>query len=283
MKLSQTLMVAALWLAAQGVAAQSLYNETTVQVPLKGPVSGSADAIDVNEGIHFRGEAAAHALADYGVLKVDGATRTWFYMGEGFVQPYYTSTARSKASFTDYLTFAGMPAGTAGTLTFELLVNGTHDTLAAGPWGFGTTGWQLDLRVAGQPFQLYHRETIAVNPTEGTTFTVVDSGGAFSKHRFEVPISFGQAVTVDARMEAWATAHVTVFATDSHFSAAYDLGNSAYWAGIVGVEVGGQPVEFTVSSASGADYLATMVPEPTPSALFLAGILALTVLRRRAR
>lgn len=274
MKLASWFVVAIMALAAQPAWSQSLHNETTVQVPLKGPVNGGTDTFDSNSGEHFAGEAAAHSLAAYGVLKVSGVAESDFYWGDGvgIVQSYFESRAQSKASFIDLLTFGGQPTGTSGVLAFDVLLRGTHTATGAGPWGYAISTWQFDLRVNGQPFQAFRSETLAVNPNDGWTFTVVDSGDAFSLHHYEVPFVFGSPVTLDARLDAGAFAHVVVAGSDGGFDVGYDLSRSAYWAGITGVTVGGEAVDYSVSSASGTDYRNSLVPIPEPGSASLVGL-----------
>ena len=271
-------------LAGQAASAQSLFNETWVQVPYKGRVTGGTDAFDSNAGEHFRGDAAASALAAFGVLKVDGVARTEFYWNDGVGIPssYFVTDAHSNASFSDYLTFVGQPAGTPGMLAFDVLLRGAETTSGAGPWGYASAQWQFDLRVDGQPFQAYRSATLAVNPSDGFTFTLVDSGDAFSLHRYEVPIVFGSPVSLSASLEGHASAHVQVFGADSSFEAGYDLARSAYWGGIASVTVDGEAVAFGVSAASGTDYRSSLipVPEPASAALLLLGLAALAAARR---
>ena len=285
MKLLGSVVLVMAGLAAQGASAQSLFNETWVEVPYKGRVTGGTDAFDSNAGEHFRGDAAANALAAFGVLKVGGVARTEFYWNDGVGIPasYFVTDAHSNASFSDYLTFDGQPAGTHGVLAFDVLLRGDQVNTGAGPWGVAASQWQFDLRVDGQPFQAYRHATLAVNPTDGWTVTVVDSGDAFSLHRYEVPIVFGWPVSMNAKLEGWASALAYVYGADASFEASYDLARSAYWGGIASVTVDGEAVAFGVSSASGTDYRSSLipVPEPASAALLLLGLAALAAARRR--
>lgn len=266
-------VLTALSVALPVAIAQSLHNETSAQVPLAALVSGATDAFTVNQGEHFRGEAAAQALAGFGVLKIGGTARTSFYVNDGLdiFQSSFESQARSKARFFDYLTFSGQSAGTAGVLALDVLLRGEQTHLAAGPWGFADTRWQFDLRIGGQPFHLERIAHGSVNPIDGPSFEVLESGNAFAQHRIEVPIIFGRPVSLDVRLEGSATANVLVTAADGSFEGHYDLTRSAYWGGIAGVTVGGQAVDFSVSAASGTDYRGSMVPIPEPRSVVLFG------------
>lgn len=285
MKLLGSVLIALAGVGAQAAWAQSLFSEAMVQVPFKGPVTGATDALDASAGEHYSGNAAASAVAAYGVLKIGGSAEANFYLGDGagIHFSYVESYAQSKASFTDYLTFSGQPAGTQGALAFDVLLRGEQTTAGAGPWGQAVSSWQFDLRVDGQPFQASRSATLAVHPTDGSTFTVVDSGRAFSMHHYEVPFTFGSAVTLDARLEAGAFATAWVAGgADGSFAAGYDLARSAYWGGITSVTVGGEAVDFALSSASGVDYRYSMVPVPEPgsAALLGLGLFALCAARR---
>lgn len=286
MKLFGSVVIAWAAVGAQAAWAQSLFSEATVQVPFKGPVTGATDAFDANAGEHFSGNAAASALAGYGVLKVGGSAQTDFYLGDG-VGIFFSqveSRGQSKAGFTDVLTFSGQAAGTPGLLAFDVLLRGEQSTAGAGPWGQALSIWQFDLRVNGHAFQAYRSETLAVNPTDGFSFTVVDSGDAFSLHHYEVAFTFGSAMTIDARLEAGAFATAWVAGgADGSFEAGYDLARSAYWGGITSVTVGGEAVDFELSSVSGVDYRYSMVPVPEPAsaALLALGLLALWAAQRR--
>lgn len=284
MKLLGSVVIVLAGVGAQAVCAQSLFNEATVKVHFKGPVTGGTDAFDSNAGEHFSANAAANALAAYGVLKVGGTAQANFLLADG-TDVYFNSVqseAKSKARFTDYLTFSGQPALTQGMLAFDVLLRGEQSTAGAGPWGIAISAWQFDLLVNGQLFQVYRSKTLAVNPRDGLTFKVVDSGAAFSLHHYEIPIAFDSPVTIDATLEAGAFPSVVVAGADSSFEAGYDLARSAYWGGITSVTVGGNAVDFGVTSASGVDYRHSMVPVPEPgsAALLVLGLLALRAGRR---
>jgi hypothetical protein len=193
MKLLGSVLIVLAGVGAQAAWAQSLFNEATVQVPFKGPVTGATDAFDANAGEHFSGNAAASALAAFGVLKVGGTAKTNFYWGDGS-DIYFSSVesrAQSKASFTDYLTFGGQPVGTEGMLSFDVLLRGEQPTAGAGPWGQAISTWQFDLRVNGQPFQAYRSATLAVNPTDGFTCSPWSTAATRSRcitTRFPLPL-----------------------------------------------------------------------------------------------
>ena len=59
-------------------------------------------------------------------------------------------------------------------------------------------------------------------------------------------------------------------------SSSFDLSQSVYWAGIQSVTVGGQPVAFSLTSASGHDWIQSSVPgngsAPEPGSLALLGL-----------
>ncbi len=86
MKLLVSVLVALAGIGAPAAWAQSLFNEAVVQAPFKGQVTDATYAFDANAGEHYRGSAAASALAAFGVLKVGGTAKADFYL-EDAVNP----------------------------------------------------------------------------------------------------------------------------------------------------------------------------------------------------
>lgn len=92
-----------------------------------------------------------------------------------------------------------------------------------------------------------------------------------------IPISFFITGEVSARNRIGRVDNIVAQA-----GAEIDLGHSVYWGGISSVEVGGVPVEYSVTSASGSDYRYSFAPVPEPSALLLL-LIGIPVLVLRSR
>lgn len=99
-----------------------------------------------------------------------------------------------------------------------------------------------------------------------------------------IPITFGEDTAFGASIDLFAFAHYY----DGHSSEwIADAGNSFYWGGIKDVtNAQGEAVSFSITSASGTDYLVSQapvpesVPEPSTYVLFSMGLLVLVASRR---
>lgn len=233
------------------------------------------------------GSAGTFALAEYGILKAKATA-------SATDDPYGSFTARSGVGFSDQLTFtaAGLE-GQAGTLNATIFFDrdlshqGEPTGYARGDLSVATsfdTFYYQDLlslqpsgcSVSAPPCQLQHTSSLAGT---GTIQYVWQTPTSLA---LAIPFTFGQATDLSVSLDMQAVA----FFTEGSSAWLADASHSLYWGGINSVSAAsGQPVTFTVSSASGTDYLRSFAPAqvPEPSTLFLliVGFIGLFAARRR--
>lgn len=235
-------------------------------------------------GTHHSGWAQAQAWADHGVLQIDAASEMTFLTGPNNFNSVYTSSATSTARFQDYLIVGGGTPGSAGWLTFGMQVTGLLDaTATADPYSAGSANWELRVNAGGQVSSIHH---VLTRWGDGTGYEV--SGGhagatPYATHWFTVPIVFGNSLSLAVRLEGRSVASAHAGASDSFAGGLVALGHSVVWAGIPAVSLADHTAvaAFSVVSASGTDYVPSMVPEPAAWMLWLGGAVALVGLRQR--
>ena len=102
-----------------------------------------------------------------------------------------------------------------------------------------------------------------------------------------IPVSFGQSVTLNYVVDLYATAEALTFAYGNpNSSAAFsDFSNTFSWGGITGAfDANGNALSnFSVSSASGFNYMQSAVPVPAAVWTFSSGLLGLIAISRRRK
>jgi hypothetical protein len=209
---------------------------------------------------------AGTVFVNWGVVKMTGSA-------------FGSLNTLARGIFRDELviTAPGVPNGTAGTVSYAIVVSGS---LFADAPGIARASWALAADLGGGNFDIN---------VGGTQNSVVNGGqyvGApFGTFSATVPFAFGSTMQLYVQLEGSAQAafNNTIPGLPN---AAFDMGQSLYWGGINAITVNGAPVSgFDVSSTSGTDYRNSMAPIPEPGALamMLAGLGVLVGLRRRCR
>lgn len=208
-------------------------------------ISGSATG-----GFTSAGSASLHLQP--GVIKLSGE-----FSGSG--------DAIARGILRDDLTFSapGVAAGTMANVTFWVYVNGA---LSANNVGVTDAGWQLQADLGGGAFDINRAGTLygsgPYSPNPGY------HGDSFGWYSATVAIQIGYAAPLDIELTGSAQG---AYEYDTGLPAAtFDLGHSLYWGGISSVTVGGVNLaSYSVASASGLDYSASLVPVPEPSTAWL--------------
>lgn len=204
--------------------------------------------------------------------------------------------ASANGGWVDVLTLVPLdPAnnGATATLTFVIDVSGTLSGQGANfsfnsSAGFGVKPYLNDF---GLP--------VVGNPGASQQFVVSGQGQNFAPYNQTVDqgVSFTASIVLGTPFELGIFARATAGnASSTGGSAPFavseattDFASTIEWAGISGLTVGGNPVPFSVSSASGIDWAQPYAPVPEPAAglLWAAGLLAIGAVRgrklRRAR
>lgn len=189
------------------------------------------------------------------------------------------------ATFQDTLTATSPLVATlsAGFVRYQFSVDGSLQSLGVPePNYFGETYMVLDMQHQGGPvFQVLNATvrrggtgTISNGPPPvgWTTGTGSLSGGS-TFLSLEFPINWGQPWDLKVGLLAWAYG-----TADSNFL------STARLSGVSLFDANRQPVTaFSLSAASGTDYLASPVPEPKTWALWLLGSTGIAWLSRRRR
>ena len=187
------------------------------------------------------------------------------------------------ATFQDTLTATSPLVAnlSAGFVRYQFSVDGNLQALGVPEaFYFGETYMTLDMQHQGGPtFQVLNATvrrgglgTISNRPlpTGWTTSTGSLSGGS-TFMSLEFPINWGQPWDIKVGLMAWAYG-----TADSNFL------STARLTGVSLFDASRQPItNFSLSAASGTDYLAAVVPEPQTWALWLVGLTAVVWLGRR--
>jgi hypothetical protein len=201
---------------------------------------------------------------------------------------YGRFSARAFSGFTDQVTFSSEGReGQEGVLriafVFErsLRVQGAaQDSYASATASFSTNWGSAWFN------EVYSLQPSGCNPASSSPCslaTVSATGGTIewsspSRGVVSLPIVFGQEQTIQASIDMIALANY--YEGSSQWTA--DAANSFYWGGIQSVEaLDGSPVDFTIASASGTNYLVSQVPEPATYVSLSLGLAALLAVRRR--
>jgi len=216
--------------------------------------------------------AAASASADFGLLKASvsgsGSAPDEFHFS-GVGQP------SASASFADTLTLnTPSVAGGPGVLHARLDISSQFNCSGA------SCGVTSDLQVGSAAFaptnfarflQFQSGATLNLNViVTGVNSNPVESGPGAVNGQFDLTIPFFFGSPVDLQMAL----NISAFGAGNTGSGSGlgSVSNAVSWAGITGVtDAGGNPVSFTVSSASGTNYLGSLAPTavPLPPALWL--------------
>lgn len=226
-------------------------------------------------------DGSAQSIANYTGL---GATA---HANIGTGRPGGNSMFQSigAATFQDTLTATSPLVAnlSAGFVRYHFSVDGSLQSLGVPePGYFGDTYMVLDMQHQnGLVYQVLNATvrrggigTISNRPLPAGWVTSTGSlSGASTFFSFDFPINWGQAWDLKVGLLAWAYG-----SADSNFL------STARLSGVSLFDANRQPVNtFSLSAASGTDYLATPVPEPKTWALWLMGLAGLAWLGRRQR
>jgi hypothetical protein len=210
----------------------------------------------------FNSTGSGETLVDYGLIQVTGSA-------------FGASDTVAKGVIQDSLIFhiPGVPDGTAGSFTYELMVSGN----LAATSDLGEADWSLETNVGGGAFDLGASGRLATASASNPGFTGNPYGVFFATGHFQS----GLPASLDIEFTGHAQAR---FITPGVPGSASDDSN-LFWGGISGVTVGGAPVaSSTVDSTSGTNWSQSFVPavpEPAVSVTIGAGLILIGLLRRR--
>jgi len=244
-------------------------NQLFVQPSFTGGTGGCGTTIDSAGPID-------QACSGTGGFNYSGSGET--FVTEGIIKGFGTTTGPgnvvSRGIFRDDLTFtsAGLSTGTLVSVTFWISVNGN---LSVAPIG-SQASWLLQADLGGGAFDINRSANLNAADSGSPGY----NGDPFGLYSATVQVQIGFAAPLDVELTTTAQSSHT-FSGDG--SATADLFHSLYWRGITNMTVGGVPVNsFTVTSGSGVNFAAPVVPEPG-TAFLLAGVCMIgwIALRRR--
>lgn len=280
-------------------------NGDTIRNPSDGPPISATPVVSSSSSSYAtpdsagRSAALAHASADLGTLKAY-ATASSVY--DPSPPPpvavtlgsfaYADSLAVYRDSFV--LQASGFAAGTVGTITADVLLDGALSSAFDGTrfWS-GSSDWAVQIFV-NDSFAFYNRRVDG-----GWDMALSERGDAVGMQSPTFQVVLGQSN--DVRMQLRTRAGASTFINSSSpvepkLSAfTSDFGSTLTWNGIRTLSVGGQQVaDFSaISDTSGFDFRAGVggggvgpapVPEPATWAVMIAGFgLSGLALRRRPR
>lgn len=255
-----------------------------------------------DSGAGYTRSADARAEAGYGFGKLVANASVVWDIQTGQNAGGIGASATARASFIDTLTIDSTvaPAGANGVLWFDVLltfsaafleeVRGTNVS-NTGAVSF-STNWDAYLaggtQTVGGACNFFLGNWAGPGPQCGDFDLVEVAPDRYeARARYGLDFVFGQAFGLGMRTEAVSQANVGLQAADSGGSASmlFDAGNSIYWDGIAFVTWDGEPVPYTIRSASGSDYRSSFaptaqpVPEPATLWLLLAAALGSTAMR----
>lgn len=228
-------------------------------------------------------DALAHGQTVMGQTKLYAHSRATANVGEGFggfaaavasggwvdmltLNPRNAADIGKTASFTFALNVEGLLAGQGAVHSFNSLAR------------FGVKPYINDASLPPGPaseFALQGQGQIGFPYNAAVNQLTLFTGN----------ITLGTPFELGVFARAWAgnasSGPLFVFS-----EATADFSSAITWAGISSLTLGGAPVAYTLSSASGIDWIqpfASTVPEPATWALWTGGLLGMGALRRRRR
>jgi hypothetical protein len=218
--------------------------------------------------------ATAKAEAGYGVLRAGSESFVTGLNGPPYVGGFI-SQSQASAKFADTLTFLG-GAGN-GTATVQVTLSGILTSTGDTGTVFvpATASASYDLRITSNCYpaiECLHKEGHTAN-------NQIDAPGTYT---FTLSFLFGQPIDLATELwtQAYADGGLGPPGLDSYGTA--DFGSTFTWDGIVEVrDYQGVVSNFSVTSASGANYAVSAVPLPPTLALVLPGVLAALGFARR--
>ncbi len=193
-----------------------------------------------------------------------------------------TSSAYVEYNDTFLLQSDAFANGVVGTITANILIDGSAGGVYSGDFWSGSVFWRSTTVLNGQSY------VDAYSSQGNSTNGFITTGPTFGLRTVTFDVIFGQASNVILRVETIASANAGGF---GHNQAVFtsDLGHTVSWQGISKLVVGGQEVTDyrAFSPDTGFDFVRgfdapTAVPEPSAWALLIAGFgLTGAVVRRR--
>lgn len=241
--------------------------------PLVSQIDERNTAGNVNAAAAGLGFAAsASASSDFGMLKASvsgsGSAPDEFHLSGG-------GLPSASAAFADTLTLS-TPSVAVGQgflharldISSQLTCGGANcsvnSDLHVGSAVFAPTNFARVLQFKSIPTNPLNIDVIGLNYSPGSGGT----GGVNGVFDLTIPFFFGSPVDLRLALNISASGAGNI-GSGSGFGS---VSNVVYWAGITGVtDVAGNPIDFTVSSASGTNYFGSLAPTavPLPPALWL--------------
>jgi PEP-CTERM motif len=247
---------------------------TEVEARVSGQQSGSAlytqtqfsaSALDLS-GSSGPGalRTESRAMVEFGVIKLTGVSA-------------FSGNASATGGFYDRITISapGIATGTAGVLSYSVLVNGTLSISNT----HSQAGWLLRTNFGNDTTFDIERSAVLCGVN---TFGCVNNPSPGGLYGASVDFQFGVPMNLSVRLvgNAGTTAN---FPSEPASLASFNLGNSAYWGGIGGVWLNGAPVAgWAAAAPSGVNWAPSFapVPEPATTLLLVAGLVALSCIKR---